>query len=383
MTLTTDRPVPSDAPRVARHIEVQPVLFQLLVVAAAASISAGVIHGAAIAAHSEHRSAVWTFLVVAVLQLGWGVYAVAHPSRRVAGLGLLLGIAALGGWVIAKSTGLPGIDGLDRAEPVQFADGLCAALAAGSALVAAASILFRRLRSPRLLVALAVALVLASAGPGSLGAVNHHHDHGGKGDVAAVEPPHPFDPNLPIDLGGVPGVTPQEQARAQNLLGATVLRLPQWSDPAYDEAHGFRSIHDGATGVEHYVNPAFIADDTMLDPDKPESLVFDTTVSPKKLVAAMYMMTPGASLSDVPDIGGPLTQWHIHNNLCFTAAGRVAALTGADGSCPDSLVKGPATPMIHVWIVPHRCGPFAALEGVGGGQIRPGETVACDHVHGA
>jgi hypothetical protein len=38
--------------------------------------------------------------------------------------------------------------------------------------------------------------------------------------------------------------------------------------------------------------------------------------------------------------------------------------------------------MIHVWIVPRPCGPFAALEGIGGGQVAAGQTVACDHVHG-
>ena len=40
-------------------------------------------------------------------------------------------------------------------------------------------------------------------------------------------------------------------------------------------------------------------------------------------------------------------------------------------------------PMIHVWITPHRCGPFAALEGVGGGQIAEGEARLCDHAHGS
>jgi hypothetical protein len=227
-----------------------------------------------------------------------------------------------------------------------------------------------------------VALLVAAA-PATVGALDHEHAHAATVEAAPVVAPHPFDPNLPIDLSGVPGVTPQEQARAQNLLAATVLLLPQWADPAYDEAHGFFSIGDGRTGTEHYVNPTFMTDDVMLDPDKPESLVFDTTVSPKRLVAAMYMGTPGMTLAQVPDIGGPLTQWHIHNNLCFNGQGRVAGLVQADGSCPGSLVKGPETPMIHVWIVPHRCGPFAALEGIGGGQIGPGETVACDHVHGS
>jgi hypothetical protein len=37
--------------------------------------------------------------------------------------------------------------------------------------------------------------------------------------------------------------------------------------------------------------------------------------------------------------------------------------------------------MIHVWIVPNVCGPFAALEGVGAGQIKPGQQRLCDHLH--
>jgi hypothetical protein len=126
-----------------------------------------------------------------------------------------------------------------------------------------------------------------------------------------------------------------------------------------------------------------MGDGDILDPDKPESLVFDTTVQPKKLVAAMFMLNPGDSLDSVPDVGGALTQWHIHNNLCFTTGGTVAGLTDAEGKCHAPLVNGPQTPMMHVWIVPNVCGPFAALEGIGAGQVKDGETRACDHVHGS
>jgi hypothetical protein len=181
----------------------------------------------------------------------------------------------------------------------------------------------------------------------------------------------------------VDGVSAEQQARAENLLAVTLVGLPQWSDPAYAEANGFRSINDGATGVEHYVNREFMENDTILDPDEPESLVFDTTVTPKKLVAAMFMLPPGRTLDEAPDIGGALTQWHIHNNLCFNDNGQVAGLTQGDGTCGAPLVKGPEQPMIHVWLTSHPCGPFAALEGIGGGQIEEGETVACDHLHGA
>ncbi len=88
----------------------------------------------------------------------------------------------------------------------------------------------------------------------------------------------------------------------------------------------------------------------------------------------------------MPDIGGALMQWHIHDNLCFTAdpvQPRVAGLTDAAGNCAAPLQKFRPAPMIHVWIVPHPCGPFAALEGIGAGQIKPGEERLCDHVHGS
>jgi hypothetical protein len=76
-------------------------------------------------------------------------------------------------------------------------------------------------------------------------------------------------------------------------------------------------------------------------------------------------------------------QWHTHENLCYNAQGHVAGLTNAAGECPAGLFKPVPTPMIHGWIEPHKCGPFAALEGIGGGRIPDGETKLCDHVHGA
>jgi len=200
---------------------------------------------------------------------------------------------------------------------------------------------------------------------------------------AAAIAPTPYDPTKPIDLGGVEGVSPEQQARAENLIAISLSRLPKYSDPAVAEADGFRSIGDAATGDEHYVNTAYFNDGRMLDPDYPESLVYQPDgAGGKKLAAAMYMAEPGITLDSVPDVGGKLTQWHIHNNLCFTGQGRVGGLTSADGSCQPPLVKGPETPMIHVWIQPHPCGPFAALEGVGAGQIAEGETRLCDAAHG-
>ena len=78
-----------------------------------------------------------------------------------------------------------------------------------------------------------------------------------------------------------------------------------------------------------------------LDPDHPESLVYvPQPDGSKQLVSAMYMLPDTVALADVPDIGGKLMQWHIHDNLCFTTdpmAPKVAGLTNADGTCRAGL----------------------------------------------
>ncbi|MEP7201243.1 MAG: hypothetical protein ABI894_01465 [Ilumatobacteraceae bacterium] len=210
---------------------------------------------------------------------------------------------------------------------------------------------------------------------------NQPHTH-----TAAAVATKAYDPTQPIDLGGVAGVTPEQQAAAENLVALNVVRLPQWSDYKVAEAAGYHSIGDGGTGFEHFIDWDLINDDVALDPDQPESLVYQPQPDgTKKLVSAMYFLPDSVALTDVPNIGGALMQWHIHDNLCFTddpVQPLVRGVTNSAGQCPSPLVKFRPAPMIHVWITPHPCGPFAALEGVGAGQIADGETRLCDAGHG-
>jgi hypothetical protein len=379
-----------------------PSLTGWLGIAGVASLGGGAIHAAAIGVHAEHRPAAVAFALLALVQLGWGGLALVRSGRLMAAAGVIVGAVAVGGWVVAKTSGISFIDGLDVAEPVQTADALAAGLALVGMLVSAGAWFAVRsgstpaqLRRPMTFAATAVAGLTLF---GMLAAGTHVHSHGAGAEAVAghthgaaggaaaapvVVPPHPYDPKKPIDLSGVPGVTLEQQAAAENLIAVTLVRLPQWSDPAVAEAAGFRSIGDGRTGVEHFVNQQFMEDDSMLDPDRPESLVYDTKGGGRRLVAAMFMAQKGLPLDQVPNVGGKLMQWHTHENLCYNAQGKVAGITDAAGNCPAGLVKPVPTPMIHVWIEAHKCGPFAALEGIGGGRIPDGESVLCDHVHGS
>jgi hypothetical protein len=382
---------------------VPPVSSGAVRAAAIASLGAGAIHATAAGAHSEHRGVVVAFAITAALQLGWGALALVRSGRLVCLAGVAVNVGALGGWLQAKTSGIGFIEGLDVKESPQFADSLAAGLAAvavAGALLGLATLAGRVgwASPPRpALVGVAAVATLALAVPGMVSAGGHSHAGGDHHDAAAgghdhhagaAETARPYDATLPVDLGGVPGVSEAEVAEAEELVTITLERLPQFADVAVAEAQGYRSIRDAATGYEHFMRWDLIDDGRVLDPDYPESLVYE--VAPdgtRTLAAAMFMADAGTALENVPDVGGDLVQWHIHNDLCFT--GEPGAWVVGDVSPPDEPCRpgterlDTITPMVHVWIVPHECGPFSALEGVGAGQIQEGEERLCDHAHGA
>lgn len=188
-----------------------------------------------------------------------------------------------------------------------------------------------------------------------------------------------------IDLSGIEGVSAAQQAESTALLRNTIAVLPKWADYNTAIADGFQSIHDELTGEEHVIHWDWIDDDTMLDPNRPESLVYkvDRSTGTKTLEAAMFLLPKEYTLDNQPAIASPLVQFHEHDNLCFTAppAPRVAGLTNFEGGCTAPLVKFNPNIMVHVWIRPNECGPFAALLGVGAGQIADDEQRSCVHDH--
>lgn len=184
-----------------------------------------------------------------------------------------------------------------------------------------------------------------------------------------------------INLSGTPGVTPAEQARAEKLVEETIVDIRRFETPAEAYAAGYRSIGDGITGDEHYVNWSYVNDGHILDPMRPESVVYEYRNGVQRAVAAMYMLPFGSTFADVPDVGGPLTQWHVHADLCLTNNPQqrvLSSITSVNGTCPAGSTKAGDTPMLHVWAVPNPCGPFAALEGIGAGQVPAGQTRLCD-----
>ena len=372
-----------------------------VIVAAAASAAAGMVHAAAAGAHADDRTLAALFAATAVLQLAWAAWVLARPGRVALAGGIALQAGAFAAWGISRTIGIESFEAL-AAQDVSFQDGAVAGLelvAASAAVVALAT--SRRPAAvwrPRVAAALTAA-VIAVAAPAM--AFPHTHDHGhddgssidvaaggtlgaddghAHGDAAdeseatGEAAPLQVDPRL-VGAPGVDGITAEQHDRAVDLIETTNQALARYPDPAAAEAAGYRSIGDGFTGHEHFVHYGFLADSAILDPATVESLVF--RVNPdgsKELVSGMYILPPGATMADVPDIAGALTTWHDHQNLCWNEDGSLAGIL-VDGECRPGGTFRATPPMLHVWIVEHPCGPFAGIDGTHGEGCEP------DHTH--
>ena len=380
--------------------------------AALASVGAGAVHAAAAGVHAEHPQLARLFIVMAAGQLGVGLWALLRPAAKAAWAVGAVNSIAVGGWLITRLMGVSWIEGLEVREAAQFADSACAllgAVAAGAAFAATLVGWRPSLPSRLSLPSLAVA---ALAVPAMWMGGTHAHAHSGSaadshahtesaapattvasadtstadapsdttadttGDTVPSDAtlwPRPWDPATGVDMSGVPGVSAEQQARAQALIDETLEVLPRWADTATAIADGYVSIGDAGTGSEHYIKGSLINDGIMLDPNLPESLVYNVVGDQRTLAGVMFIASPRPTDDpSLTDWAGALMTWHNHGNLCWNLENGILKVIGVTnettGECDRGFNAGGEVPMVHVWIVAHPCGPFAALEGQGAGQ---------------
>lgn len=361
--------------------------FGPMATAGVASIGAGVVHLAAMGPHADVPQAAATFAALGLVQLAWGAAALTARRRAVAGAGLLLQTVAVGGWVLAKTTGIGWIDGLGAPEALQWADVVAALLALVAAAVTGRLLLageVARAPSARRLGGVAAA-VLSIALLGAVTSPGHQHDHShgdgpiGHAHAARVVPPVTYDPGA-IDLSGVPGVTLGERTRAERLVREAVAAAPRWTDRRRAADEGFLPADLGAEGVEQVIRWEALTDEHVADPEHPEGLVYEIGPGDRRtLVALVLLLAPGTLVADAPDLGGALAPWRPEDHVCVSGTGdqrRVAGLAAADGSCPAGDEPVGAMLRQQVWVVPHRCGPFAGLDDVDA-RLERASATAC------
>jgi hypothetical protein len=142
--------------------------------------------------------------------------------------------------------------------------------------------------------------------------------------------------------------TPAQQAAANQLVAQTKATLAKYTSLSAATAAGYVPATNPNGYTVHYANWSAARSDGF-DPSKPAFLVYANTVNGPVLMGAMYLgpapCTPG------PDVGGSLTQWHAHDNLCLSG-GQVVGRTSASGTCASGVHNTNTYFMLHVWTEP-------------------------------
>jgi hypothetical protein len=388
----------------------RPLLFGAL---AALSAGAAAIHFAVTFEHfSEYSLYGAFFLVLAWAQLVWPVVLIALPfltwapararparfpagwsrsgltplaARRVA-VWLWLGIAGNAGVLViylsSRSVGLPLGPDTKTTEAWGGLDLVCS-IEEILLVVIAAAILLRpgllarpvRFRSQaRTLASVLAAPVVVIAASTAVMTPAWAGSEGPAGMAAQMAPSTSSSPDSLQagmgDMGTVNGQpvmqmygstnppTAAQVVAAANLIKETDASLVRFENVNNAIAAGYTE-RLATNGEEHLLcqncSPAYEG----LNPQDPSSLVYAINVKghPPVLLGAMYLMGNGNG----PQVGGGLTRWHSHLEVCeggrIIIAGFGVALPG---TCNPSTWKDQyTTQMLHVWVVPYPGGVFS------------------------
>lgn len=150
--------------------------------------------------------------------------------------------------------------------------------------------------------------------------------------------------------------TARQEAAAQRFAG-TVRRAAVahgWEDPRRALAAGYRPMQRCGT---HWVNVSYALDDQVLDPDRPEFLIYENHGHGLHLDSVMF--TAAANGSHGPQPFGPAAVWHLHlaGDQCMRSGIIVTEQVGT--GCPAGSRRYRRTvEMLHVMMDPSY-GPFA------------------------
>ena len=139
-------------------------------------------------------------------------------------------------------------------------------------------------------------------------------------------------------------------AQASPLVVATRVAVARYRDPLVAGAAGYR-VTSVSNKVEHWLNPALTHGGPVLDPQRPQGLVYLETGQGLRLVAALFVLDH-AGQADPPVAGAT---WH-HHTWCQGPGGIGFPLAGHPCPPGTSFTVGPD--MLHVWMAAVPIAPF-------------------------
>jgi len=158
-------------------------------------------------------------------------------------------------------------------------------------------------------------------------------------------------------------VSAVDRRQADALWEATAAAIATFANPQVAAAAGYGV--EGLSGDDfHAPNPGYQHDGRILDPTRPENLVY--AMGPEGPVV-MGVMFETQGLRDAPPAnGGPFLKWHKHEQVCFSLLPPgLAGLVDPQGMCPvGSIAITTTNSMMHVWTVPGPPQRFGDLDQV-------------------
>ena len=133
-----------------------------------------------------------------------------------------------------------------------------------------------------------------------------------------------------------------------------------WFDIDKALQQGFQADRINRT---HYPNLDNMFDDVILDPDRPEWLVYHDSPDGKVLMALMFFTRELVEVGPTP--AGPLAQWHYHPyryERCAVKGLWTVGKTDSDGKCAEGIPVTRTPEMFHVWFIDHPLGCFTEMK---------------------
>ena len=383
-TTSTDRELPARS-LVARCLAI-------------ASAAAAVIHFAVAGSHFQEYWVFGVFMLAAGwLQLTWAILVIVRASRAVLCAGAVISANIIAIYICTRTVGDMVGPSPTEIEPVGFGDLLCTVLEALVLIGCFWLVWTRQRRTVRRsqflatttvagsVTAVLLSVALVAGGPEMVmasGSAGHHPARtthmrmqaagktpvrlatGTPGGAISMPDPHmQMAPGMAMASSATCAARPTaaQQRAAVALVDASWRGARRFQSLTAAKTAGYRPITPSGLPVVHYLNVSYYLDSALrghvLDPAKPQSLVYANTPKGAVLVAAMYITSPGGA---TPQPGGCLTQWHVHTNLCLSRGfGVVGVVTAAHPSCPPGSRNRVTPPMMHIWFVPIPGGPTA------------------------
>lgn len=207
----------------------------------------------------------------------------------------------------------------------------------------------KRLRLPT--AAAVVVVVLVAGGLGAWAAVStdeHAHEataqlnEGDEGDMP--ERPHGS------DKADATSATAEQRVAAQELLDDTIAAIAAYRDTSAAEDAGYRfgMVEMEVKLVYHVPNPLYRRDGAVLNPRRPETLLYARHPENDSLVLVGVVFRMEETGVPGPAIGGPITVWHNHSH-CIDPATQSEVAKPTAGVCAEGTELHNGPDMMHVW----------------------------------